>query len=123
MAMARIVPIVVVYFTGSKFKSVMQVLEDEFKTKLDVGEYASLGGAHAHVIDVQVPDGFELHTEQRRLGASMPTVRIKIMGRFRESWWRRYRWNIAIAIGGGIAVAFIVDLVRSSADRLRDLLG
>lgn len=60
---------------------------------------------------------------QRRLGAALPPVRIKMTGRFRESWWRRYRWNIAIATGGGIAVAFLVDLVRSSAERLRDLFG
>ena len=121
--MTRIVSIVIVYFTGSKFKNVKQVLEEEFKTKLDVGEYAGIGGAHAYVIDVQVPDSFALHKVQRRLEEALPSVRIKMLERFRESWWRRHRWDIAIAIGGGIAVGLIVDLVRSSAERFREMLG
>ena len=53
----------------------------------------------------------------------MPDVQIKMLERFRESWWRRHRWDIAIAIGGGIAVGLIVDLVRSSAERFREMLG
>jgi len=70
---------------------------------------------------VQVPDGFELHAAQQRLEKAMPTVLIKIMERFRESWWRRHRGNLAISVGGGIAVALIVDLARTSAAHLRDL--
>lgn len=121
--MNRLVSIVVVYFSDSRFKNVQNTLETEFKTRLDIGEHSSVGEVCACVIDVQAPDSFVLADMQRRLEAALPSVRIKMMERFRESWWRRYRWNIAIAIGGGIAVAFIVDLVRSSAERLRDLLG
>lgn len=120
--MARFVSIVVVYFEDSRLKNAQHTLEMELKTNLDIGEHTRVGEAHACVIDVRVPKNL-CCTLQRRLRKAMPTAQIKTMGRFRESWRGRHRWNTAIAIGGGIAVAFIVDLVRSPLDRLRDFFG
>jgi len=121
--MTRLVSIAVIYFADVDFANVVATLEREFLTKIEVGEHERMGGAGACIIDVRVPDGFALYVVQRRLEDALPSVRIKIMERFCESWWRRHRWSIAIGIGVGLAVALIVELLRPLADRLRELLG
>jgi len=123
MAMTRIVSVAVIYFADVDFANVVSALEREFLTKMEVGEHERMGEAGACIIDVRVPDGFALYVAQRRLESAMPTVRIKIMERFRESWWARHRWGIAIGIGGGLAVALIVELLRPLLARLREALG
>ncbi len=123
MRMTRLVSVVVVYFADTGFDSVVGALEREFLTRLEIGDHKLVGEADACIIDVRVPDGFALHAVQQRLEGAMPTVRIKMMERFAGSWWERHRWNIAIAVGGGIAVALIADLLRPAVARLRELLG
>ena len=121
--MTRLVSIVVVYPADADFDGVVKTLEGEFLTRLEVSEHERMGVARACILDVRVPDTFALHTAQQRLEEAMPTVRIKALERFRGSWWGRYRRDIAIAVGGGLAVALIVDLVRLLLARLRDLPG
>jgi len=60
-----------------------------------------MGVAKTSIIDVRVPDDFAPHATQQRPREALPTVRIKVMERFPGSWWRRCRWSIAIAVGGG----------------------
>lgn len=123
MRMTRLVSIAIIYFADSGFRGIRQALESEFRSRVDVGEFANMGDTHACIIDVQVSDSFALHEAQQRLERAMPTVLIKMMERFRESWWRRHRWGIAISVGGGIAVALIVDLARTLVVRLRESVG
>ncbi len=118
----RLVSIVTVYFHDSDFVKVRHALEGEFRSRLDIGEFANVGDTFACIIDARVPNDFALHEAQQRLEDAMPTVRIKMLERFLESWWGRHRWSIAISVGGGIAVAAIVDLARASAARLGGLL-
>jgi len=120
--MTRLVSIVVVYFADSSFEGVQRALEGEFRSRLDIGEFANVGDTFACIIDARVPNDFALHEAQQRLEAAIPTVRIKMLERFLESWWGRHRWNIAISVGGGIVVALVVDLARASAARLGGLL-
>jgi len=53
----------------------------------------------------------------------MPTVRTRMMERLVGPRRSRHRRSIAIAAGGGIAVAPIVGLLRPALARLRELLG
>jgi len=116
--MTRLVSIVTVYFHDSDFVKVRRALEAEFRSRRDIGEFANVGDTFACIIDARVPNDFALHEAQQRLEAAMPTVRMKMMERFPESGWRRHRWSVAILVGGGIAVALVVDLARASAARL-----
>jgi len=121
--MARQLSIVVVYFADTDFASVMGTLEKEFPARLDAGDHRLVGNAEACIIDVLVPGGFDLRQAQHRLEEAMPTVGIKIMERYHESWWARRRWTIAVGIGVGIALMFIAELLRPLTARLREALG
>lgn len=79
--------------------------------------------AWAYIIETRVPDGFASCAVQRRLEETLPTVRIKTMGRFPGSWWERHRRDIAIGIGVGLTVAPIAEPVRPLAAHLREALG
>ena len=121
--MTRLVSIVIVYPADADFDGMMKTLEGEFLTRLEVSEHEQMGVARTCIIDVRVPGAPALHTAQQRLERELPAVRIKMMERFYESWWKRHRWGIAIGVGGGLAVALIVDLVRLLLARLRELPG
>jgi len=53
----------------------------------------------------------------------MPTVGMKIMERYHESWWARRRWTMAVGIGVGIALVFIAELLRPLTAHLRGAFG
>jgi len=121
--MSRQLSIVVVYFADTDFASVMGTLEKEFSARRGAGDHRLVGNAEACIIDVLVPSGFELRQAQHRLEEAMPTVGIKIMERYHESWRARRRWTIAIGIGVGIALMFIAELLRPLTACLREALG
>lgn len=115
------VSIVAACLADTDFDGVMGTLEAEFRTRLETSEHRPVGDTGACIIDVRVPDGFALNTVQQRLDLAMPTVGIKMTGRFTGSWWARHRWGIVIGVGSGIAAAATIDLLRSLAARLRDM--
>jgi len=121
--MVRRLSIVVVYPAGTRLKGTRRVLEDVLGAELDIGDHSPVGDVFACVVGAQLPDGFETGEAKRRIRRALPAVRIKIMERFRESWWRRHRWGIAIGIGGSLAVVLAVELLRPLVARMREALG
>jgi len=125
--LARQLSIVIVYSPDTEIQSVERVLEGVFGSELDISDNSRVGNVHACVIDVRVPDGFEVRAARRRIREELPAVRIKIIERFRESWWARPRWAIAIGagvgIGVGVALVFISELLRPLVERMREALG
>lgn len=76
------------------------------------GRHSRAGGARACVIGVRLPDALAIRAARRGLEGALPAVRIRAMGRFRESMRARHRWGLAVGIGAGPAVALIVELLR-----------
>lgn len=121
--MARLVSIVLAYRKRSQLElEIVPGLETEFRIPVKTGTIAKMGSPYACVADLSVSDTFDLRGAERRLRAAIPGIEVNMLVRFRDTWWRRYRWNVVIAVGGGPAVILIVELMRSSATRLYDLI-
>jgi len=105
------------------FGAVLGALEGEFLARLDVSDRERMGIAKACTIGARVPGGLAPRAARQGLEEALPTVRIKVMERFPGSWWGRYRRGIAIAMGGGLAVAPMAGLLRPAVARLREPPG
>jgi len=120
--MARLVSIVMAYTKPTQLESdILPALEEEFHMPIRATIVAKMGGMHVCVFDLCVSDTFSLHKTERHLRTAIPGTEVSLLVRFHDTWWRRYRWNVAITVGGGLVVILVVELMRSSATRLYDL--
>ncbi len=113
--MTRLISIVVVYHDDINLvEDLVPVFEEQFKRPIDVGVVVQTGNVCVCVFSVSVPNSFALHKVQRKLNNTFPNVSICVLERFKETWWRRYGWNVAISVWGGMAVILFVEIMRST---------
>jgi len=120
-------PIAIVRFAGAGFAGAAGALEGEFLARLVVGHHKIAGNAKASIIGSGAPCGLAPCQAQQGLEGAMPAAGIRVMGRFRESPWRRRRRAAAIGAGVnagvGVALALVFGQLRPLAARMREAPG
>jgi len=114
---------VTAYPVDADFGAALGAPGGEFLAGLEASDHEGTGAAKACVTGVRMPGGFAPRAAQQGPGEAMPAVRTRVMERFPGPWWGRHRRGIAMAVGGGLAVAPMAGLARLFIARLREPPG
>lgn len=69
---------------------------------------ATVGSARSCIIDVELPDNFDIRSIEMQVNNRLPDVNVSVATRFRRSIWEKRRIDVAIAVTSGLAVALVI---------------
>ncbi|MDD9826277.1 MAG: hypothetical protein OXU86_05865 [Thaumarchaeota archaeon] len=73
---------------------------------------AAIGNARSCIIDVELPDNFDIRSIETQVDSRLPDVNVSVATRFRKSIWEKRRIDVAIAVTSGLAVALAIRAMQ-----------
>lgn len=73
---------------------------------------ATVGNARSCIIDVELPDNFDIRSIEMRVKNRLPDANVSVATRFRKSIWEKRRIDVAIAVTSGLAVALVIRAMQ-----------
>ena len=89
------------------------VVEDILGIQIpDLPSIADVGNTSSCLVDVELPDNFDIRGIKTQVNARLPDVNVIVATRFRKSIWEKRGMDVVIAITSGIAVALVIRAMQ-----------
>lgn len=83
----------------------------------DKPSISAVGGVISCIIDVELPDNFDIRRLRAQMADRLPDVNVNVATSFRRSMWEWRGMDVVIALTSGITVALVLDAVRPAPGR------
>jgi len=94
-------------------EEIRPVVEAVLGTQIpDLPSIADVGNTSSCLVDVELPDNFDIRSIKTQMGDRLPNVNVIVATRFRKSIWEKRSVDVVIAITSGIAVALVIRAMQ-----------